>query len=155
MTNLTGIAEIKVSYSTNVPKEARLKTNGPYDSFKILYQSWDKDNIELFETVKVMLLNRANQVLGIYTVATGGTSGCHVDAKMVFSVALATAASAVVVCHNHPSGSTRPSQADINITKKLVEGGRLLDIDVLDHLIIAPDGNFYSFAEEGLIPPKS
>jgi len=83
-------------------------------------------------------------------ISIGGVSGTVVDAKLIFKKALEQLASAIILCHNHPSGNLKPSQADIDITRKLKQAGKTLDIDVLDHLIIAESG-FYSFADEGLL----
>ena len=96
------------------------------------------------------LMNRANRALGIAQVSHGGISGTVADPKVIFQHALKANASSVILLHNHPSGNTQPSEADIHLTKKLVEGGKLLDIAVLDHLIVTIDG-YYSFADEGLI----
>jgi DNA repair protein RadC len=99
----------------------------------------------------IILLNRANKVISKEQISAGGVSGTVVDAKIIFQKALQTApASSIILCHNHPSGNTRPSQADIDITKKLKEAGETLDISVLDHLIIA-GSDYYSFADEGKI----
>jgi DNA repair protein RadC len=99
----------------------------------------------------IILLNRANKVIGKEQISSGGVSGTVVDAKIIFRKTLETApASSIILCHNHPSGNTRPSQADIDITKKLKDAGETLDIAVLDHLIIA-ENDYYSFADEGRI----
>ncbi len=99
----------------------------------------------------IILLNRANKVIGKEQISSGGVSGTVVDAKIIFRKALEVApASSIILCHNHPSGSLKPSQADIDITKKLKQAGETLDISVLDHLIIAENG-YYSFADDGRI----
>ena len=97
-----------------------------------------------------MLLNRANLVIGKHFVSKGGQTGTVVDPKMVFKTALEHGANALILAHNHPSGSLKPSQADINITKRLVEVGKILEITVYDHLIIG-DNDFLSLADEGLM----
>jgi DNA repair protein RadC len=83
-------------------------------------------------------------------VSLGGVSGTVVDAKIIFKKALEIPASAIILCHNHPSGNLRPSGADIEITKKVKEGGALIDINVLDHLIVSERG-YFSFADEGML----
>ena len=80
----------------------------------------------------------------------GGVTGTVVDPKVVFKIALEHMASGIILCHNHPSGSLTPSDADLSLTKKLCEAGRLLDIQVLDHLIVAGE-RYFSFADEGKI----
>lgn len=97
----------------------------------------------------IILLNRANKVISKERISAGGVSGTVVDSKLIFRKVLETApASAIILCHNHPSGQIRPSQADIDITQKIKRAGETLDISVLDHLIIG-DGGFYSFSDEG------
>ncbi len=98
----------------------------------------------------ILLLNRANQIIAREQISSGGTAGTVVDAKMIFLRALECRASALVLCHNHPSGMLKPSQADIELTRKLSQAGRTLDISVLDHLIVSEKG-YYSFADEGMM----
>ena len=98
----------------------------------------------------VLMLNRGNQVLKRVQVSLGGVSGTVVDAKIIFKKALEIPASAIILCHNHPSGNLRPSQADIEITNKVKKGGELIDINVLDHLIVSERG-YFSFADEGML----
>ena len=121
------------------------------DAFDILYSTWNPETIEYREEFKVLMLNRANKVLGLITISTGGISGTVVDVKMIYQAALKSNASAIILGHNHPSGSTKPSEADRSITKKITAAGKVLDIGVLDHLIITPSSIYYSFADEGLI----
>ena len=92
-----------------------------------------------------MLLNRANKVLGIFEVSSGGSTGTVADPKLVFAAAIKANACGIILAHNHPSGNLQPSQADIDLTKKMKEGGKLLEIQILDHVIITTEG-YYSFA---------
>lgn len=96
----------------------------------------------------LLLLDRGNRLLERTKVSQGGMHGTVADPKLIFRSALEKRASSVILCHNHPSGQLRPSQEDIVLTKKLVEGGRFLDITVQDHLIVATTG-YYSFADNG------
>lgn len=96
----------------------------------------------------ILNLNRANRILSRTRISSGGMSGTVVDAKILFRRALHNEASAIILCHNHPSGNLFPSQADLDLTKKLVKAGKAVDIPVLDHLIVSERG-FYSFADEG------
>lgn len=102
------------------------------------------------EEVKILLLNRSNKVLGIYSLAKGGITSCVVDIRIILSIALKTLATGIILVHNHPSGNLKPSQDDLNVTKKLKESCKLLEITLLDHLIMTKD-NYFSFADEGLI----
>ncbi len=99
----------------------------------------------------ILLLNRANQVIGKERISSGGMAGTVVDAKIIFRKALEQGpASSIILAHNHPSGNLKPSQADIDITKKLKRAGTALDINVLDHLIIAGQ-SFFSFVDNGVL----
>jgi len=142
------ISEISVSYSNSNQK--KLKVKNSKESYKMLLNSWDKNIIELQEEFKVLLLNRSNSILGVYSMSKGGVAGTVVDPKLVFSVALKCNASSIIVCHNHPSGNLVPSEADKNLTQKLKIAGQYLDITLLDHLIITKE-SFYSFADSGLL----
>jgi len=103
-----------------------------------------------YEVFKILILNRNNCVLRIETISSGGVSGTVVDPKIIFKKALDYQASSIILCHNHPSGNLSPSTPDIEITKKIVSAGEMLEIKVLDHLIISNQG-YFSFADEGLI----
>jgi DNA repair protein RadC len=96
-----------------------------------------------------MLLNRANKVLGVLEISSGGISGTVADPKLIFAAALKAGASGLILSHNHPSSNLKPSQADISLTKKVKEGGTLLEIFVLDHIIVTSEG-YYSFADENV-----
>jgi DNA repair protein RadC len=98
----------------------------------------------------ILLLNRANRVIRKVQISQGGVAGTVADPKIIFKSALEELASGVIVAHNHPSGNLSASQADLDLTKKLKEGGRLLEIQVLDHLIIAGQ-KYFSFADEGIL----
>ncbi|HVV55151.1 MAG TPA: DNA repair protein RadC [Mucilaginibacter sp.] len=98
----------------------------------------------------MLLVGRSGKVLGRELVSKGGLSNTIADPKIIFSIALQNQASGIILVHNHPSGSLKPSQSDIDLTKKLSSAGRLLEIQVLDHLIIA-DSGYMSFGDEGLL----
>ncbi|QJD79033.1 RadC family protein [Spirosoma rhododendri] len=98
----------------------------------------------------ILVLNRANEVLRPVQISTGGVSGTVADPKLIFRHALEQLASGLILFHNHPSGNLTPSQADKDLTRRLKDAGRLLDIPVLDHLIFT-DKAYYSFADEGIL----
>ena len=140
------VAEIKVSYSTTSTPKVKI-TSGDV-AFELLLSLWDLDTIELQEEFKVLLLNRANEVLGIYPLSKGGITGTVVDSRLIFAVALKCNATGIIIAHNHPSGTLKPSEADITLTKSIKKCGDFLDITLIDHLIITKNG-FYSFSNEG------
>ena len=116
-----------------------------HDAF-LIFQPLLGDNHH--EEFWVLFLNRANRVTGKQQISSGGMAGTVVDPKLVFKSALDAKASGIILCHNHPSGNTKPSQQDIDLTKKMVSAGKVLEISVLDHLIVTQQ-SFYSFADEG------
>src|SRR5690606_22036141 len=137
-------------YKSKVKPSQRPKITSSKEAYEILLENWDEDQLEFVEQFKVLLLNRASKVLGIYEVSTGGVSSTVADPKLIFAAAIKGNASAMILAHNHPSGQLKPSDADINLTKKLKDGGKYLEISVLDHLIVTSEG-YYSFADEGLL----
>ncbi len=98
----------------------------------------------------VLFLSKKNKVIGKTRLSVGGTDATIMDAKIVFRKALEGMAAAIIVAHNHPSGTLRPSQADIDLTKKMKAVGEAIGLPLVDHIIIA-DGGYYSFLDEGLI----
>lgn len=98
----------------------------------------------------IILLNRANQVLKQQPVSLGGVSGTLADPKVIFKHALDNLASGIILVHNHPSGTLKPSEADIRLTNQLKTSGKMLEIPVLDHLIFTDEG-FFSFADRGML----
>jgi DNA repair protein RadC len=142
------ISEIIVSYSSC--KKEKEKVSNSKESYEVLLNSWNENIIELQEEFKVLLLNRSNQVLGVYPMSKGGVSGTIVDAKLVFGVALKCNASSIIVAHNHPSGNLSPSEADKKLTQKLKKASEYLDIKLLDHIIITKE-DFFSFSDNELL----
>jgi DNA repair protein RadC len=143
-------AEIRLTYKSTVKASDRLKIDGSYDAEQLIRKYWDDDTLDFQEQFKIILLNRANNVLGIVDISTGGIAGTIADPKVMFGAALKAAASGMILVHNHPSGNIMPSQTDIDLTKKIKEGGKILDITVLDHLILTRE-KYYSFSDEGLM----
>lgn len=148
--SLYQVSEINLTYRPKFKASERPKVTSSKDAYDILYNNWDLDKIELLEQFKILLLNRANNVIGIFQVSSGGIAGTVADPKLIFSTALKACASSIILSHNHPSGNLQPSPQDIELTKKIKTGGSYLDIMVLDHVIITPD-RYYSFADEGMI----
>jgi len=97
----------------------------------------------------IICLNRNNRFISKHKISSGGIAGTVADMKMIFNIALKELASSVILCHNHPSGNNQPSESDRILTKKAVEGGKLLEIEVLDHIIIAQH-QYFSFKQDGL-----
>lgn len=122
----------------------RKKINGSKDAATIFMSLMDGKTHEEFW---VMVLNRANFLMGTFCISKGGMTGTVADGKEIFRTALEQKAVSILLSHNHPSGNLKPSEADIRLTKKLRDAGNALDIPVLDHIIVS-DSGYYSFADE-------
>ena len=142
------VTEVELVYRNRQKPEDRPKIRDPESAYKILLASWNMNRIELVEEFKILLMDRAHTCLGVSSISSGGMSYCIVDPKIIFATALKARASSIILAHNHPSGNLKPSDADIALTRKLQEGGKLLEISVPDHLIITPY-RFYSMTENG------
>jgi DNA repair protein RadC len=129
---------------SDFPKEKITSSN---ESFKFIKQFY-KDDIEIFESVFILLLNNANQTIGYAKISQGGITGTIVDVRLVAKYAVESLASGIILAHNHPSGNLNPSNADIEITQKVKNALKLLDVILLDHIILT-DKNYYSFLDEG------
>lgn len=127
--------------------EEKLHITGSRDCFDILKPHLQDLRHEEFW---ILMLNRANRLIKKHQVSQGGVAGTVADPKIIFKISLAELASGIILAHNHPSGNLTASQADIDLTKKLVEAGKLLEIQVLDHLIVAGQ-KYFSFADEGML----
>jgi DNA repair protein RadC len=147
----TTISEVRLVYRTKVKASDRLQVKCSKDAFDIFMNNWDLDSIEHIEEFKLMLMTRSNKVLGIASISKGGISGTVTDVRIILQYAIKANASGIIICHNHPSGNLQPSESDTKLTQKIKESGNLMDIQLLDHLIIVPEGLYYSLADEGII----
>jgi DNA repair protein RadC len=149
MMNLSKVAEVQITYSSKTKASERQKVINSRSANDIL-KPFFEDIMEYREGMYLLMMNRANKVLGVSELSKGATSGTLCDAKILFTTALKANAHKIILAHNHPSGNLRPSQQDINLTRKINEGARLLDIELTDHLIMSSEG-YMSFGDEGLI----
>jgi DNA repair protein RadC len=145
------VNEISIKYQGNFKMNQAPKITSSNSAVELLFESWDKDRIGLQECFKVMLLNNSNKVKGIFEVSTGGITGTLVDVRILFAVILKSLTTSIILAHNHPSGNLKPSEADKQLTNKIKNAGEFLDIKLLDHIIIIPDGEYFSFADEGIL----
>jgi len=126
----------------------QMKTSA--DAAQFFRTIFNADTIQWTEESAMITLNRANEVISVDKLSSGGTSGVIVDAKVVFTIALKLTGHSIILAHNHPSGNLQASEDDIKVTKQLVNAGRVLDIRVLDHLILTDKG-YLSMADEHLM----
>lgn len=140
------VAEVRVSLYPKGSIKDRPTVNRSTDAEEYFRLGWE--DLSYCESFKVMFLNRANKVIGIREISRGGIVATVVDLRMIFQAALGVNATAMIVAHNHPSGNLTPSDADIRLTRRIKEAGVIMEINLLDHLILADSGH-YSFADEG------
>jgi DNA repair protein RadC len=144
------VAEIQLVYKSRTKLSLRPQINNPSVAVSILRKYWDKDKIDFIEQFKVLLLNPAKRFVGMYEVSSGSTRGTTCDPKLVFVAALKANASGIIIAHNHPAGSLKPSVADITLTTEFQQWGELLQIPVLDHIILTSE-SYLSLGNEGLL----
>ena len=149
MKELNSLGELTIGYKYNSNINNRPKVSSSSDAYDVIKKVFDKDCIGLREQFVVMYLNNANKVIGLIKLFEGATSNVLVDNKLVVAPALKLMATAIIVSHNHPSGNLSASDADLKMTESLKQACMLFSISLLDHLIITPDNQYYSLADEG------
>jgi DNA repair protein RadC len=157
LSNFRGIGEAKAISIIAALEIGRRRNETETKAIETIMSSRDAYNmmhrhlIDLnHEEFWIILLGRSSKVLGKELISKGGLSGTVADPKIIFHIALQHQASGIILIHNHPSGNLKPSQSDISLTKKLSEAGRMLDIQIFDHLIIGDNG-YFSFGDESLL----
>ena len=139
------ISEYSLKYTKSEIQKTKITTS---ESASNVIRKFYFDDINIYESFFILLLNRANNTTGFAKISQGGTAGTVVDIKIIAKYAVESLSSAVIICHNHPSGNIKPSEADISITKKIKDALLLLDISLTDHIILS-ENNYYSFADNG------
>ncbi len=148
---INAVDEVQVKYNRRTRAEERAKIQSSEESAKCVAEKMQNRSYQ--ETFSAMYLNKANRVLNWKEISRGGAAGTVVDLKHIFVVGIRLNASSIVLCHNHPSGNMKPSEADVKITRKIVESGKMLEMIIHDHIILGgeSDVTHYSFADEGII----
>ena len=141
------VNEIQISYKEQLDVHQMPKITGSKAAAELLYNHWDKKTIGCQECFKVVLLNNANRVKGVYEISKGSITGTLVDLRILFAIILKSLTVAIVLVHNHPSGNLCASQADKELTHKIKQAAGFFDVAVLDHLILAPNGSYFSFSD--------
>ena len=144
------ITEVSLAYKASQPVETLPQITSPQEAADYLRSIWDEDTLELREEFVVVLLNNAKKVLGWSRMSTGGSTATIVEPSAVFQLALLGKADSIICCHNHPSGNLKASSADISLTARLTNAGKLLGITLDDHIILTRAG-YVSLREEGLM----
>lgn len=143
------IDEIKISYS-NISYDKRIKILDSATAYASFKDSWNIETIELFEEFKIILLNHASEALGIYTVSKGGISSTVVEIRHILFVALKTNSTGIILAHNHPSGNLKPSSSDLKLTERMNEACKMMDLNLMDHIILSKQ-SYFSFKDEGYL----
>lgn len=144
------VTEIELTYYNKLKAKDRPQITRPVVAYKILEENWSHQ-MSLLEEFNMLLLDRSNRVMSMIKLSKGGRTGTVVDLKIAFAAALKGLATGLIIAHNHPSGNLKPSEEDINLTEKFKQAGEILDIVIYDHIILSPDGEYYSFSEHGLM----
>ena len=142
--------KLSVKFSDEVKQSDLQKITSSYDAYNVLQKCFDEDTFLIQEQFIVLLLNNSNKVIGFYPLSNGGLTSTVVDIRLIFATAIKSLATSIILAHNHPSGQTRPSEADKQITQKIKKAGEVLDIKLLDHLILTAE-TYTSFADECLL----
>ena len=143
----SAIPELSLKYKkSNIPK---IKITNDIDSYKYVSQFYF-DDINIYESFFIVLLNRANNTTGYVKISQGGTAGTIVDIKIICKYAIESLCHGIIMCHNHPSGNIKPSQEDIKLTHQIKKALEIFNIHLIDHIIIS-EKKYYSFSKEGLI----
>lgn len=145
------VNEIQISYREKLSTLQSNSITNSNDVAQLLFKNWDSDTIGLNECFKILLLNQSNKVKGIFPLSIGGITGTLVDIRILFAIILKTLSVGIILAHNHPSGQLRASEQDRQLTQKIKQAAQLFDVKVLDHIILAPDGSYFSFADHGLM----
>lgn len=138
------VGEVELTYKNRVPFDKRLNLASSISSYNQLLKIFDPNKIEYKESFVVIFCDKMGNMTGYHTHAQGGVDGCSVDIRQVLQGALLTNSAALIVAHNHPSGNLRPSRMDRELTSKLADACKILDIKLLDHIIVTSHG-YYSF----------
>ena len=146
------VCEVKISYQPKVKSSKRPFLNSSVNIYRFLMENevFPPETIEYKEYFKVMLLNNARKLLGVIHLSEGSIDGTMVDVRHIMQAAILANASGLIICHNHPSGSCRPSLQDDIITTKVQTACNLFGIKLMDHLVITAE-SYYSYADEGKI----
>lgn len=137
--------QLKVKVTATKGDEIFVKNSN--DIVEVLRNIFNADTIQWTEEFIIVCLNRSHKIIGTCKVGMGGFSGVVCDPKVIMTIALQSAASSLILAHNHPSGSLKPSEADRTMTNKIKQACKLFDISLLDHIILTSE-SYYSFAEE-------
>jgi len=147
---ISQVCELTINYSQKIKNSLLPAVHSSSDVYNYVVNNGIIKGINHRESMICLMLSRANKILGYALIGLGGIAGTVCDPRLVFQIALKANAPSIIMCHNHPSGNEKPSEADIKLTQKIKDGAKLLDISLHDHLIVT-DELYYSFADQGMM----
>lgn len=145
------VKEVQLVYAPDNAIPSRKKVTTSADAHTTLLEAYDHQTITFQEECIVLYLNRSNKPIGFYKISKGSISGTVVDVRLILATAIKGLASGIILSHNHPSGNPEPSTTDITLTKKIKDACKLMDLQLLDHIIVNPFGGYTSFADLGIL----
>ncbi len=150
--DLFQVTELELVYHPKRQLDVDIQIDEAKKAQQVFRANWRKGTMSLVESFYVMFLNNSKNVIGLAEISRGGYNATVVDPRLVFGYAIKAAANSIIMAHNHPSGRLQASQADIHLTERLEAGGKILGINVDDHLILTPDGNYLSVCHQSPRP---
>ena len=148
---LNNVAEISLSYNYKVKAKDRAKATNSEELAKAFFGVYDKGSIEVTETSYCAVLDGKMSIIGIIKIGEGDSTTTHMNINRAFQAAIMCNGKYIAVCHNHPSGSLNPSEPDKRMTRLFCEGAKTINMRLIDHIILSPDGDCFSFNENGMI----
>lgn len=148
---LNNVAEISMTYNYKIKAKDRVKAAGSNELATAFFNVYDKGSIEVIETSYCAILDNRLAIIGIIKIGEGDNSSSHMNLNRAFQAAIMCNGKYIAICHNHPSGNLYPSEQDKNMTRIFRDGANLLNMRLIDHIILGPDGDLFSFNENGMI----
>lgn len=151
MEDIYKLCEVTIHYEPQIKASQQPKIACSQDIYKLLIERvFDMKTIQHKEFFYVLLINRSGRLIGVHLVSQGGLNGTIADVRIIMQTAILSNASGIILCHNHPSENTKPSNEDDSITKKVKKACNLMEIRLLDHIIVSSEG-YYSYTDEGVL----
>lgn len=148
---LNNVAEISLTYNYKVKAKDRAKATSSDELSKAFFSIYDKGSIEVTETSYCAVLDGKMSIIGIVKIGEGDNTTTHMNINRAFQAAIMCNGKYIALCHNHPSGNMQPSEPDKRMTRLFCEGARTINMRLIDHIILSPEGDYFSFSENGMI----
>lgn len=151
MEGILKVCDVKLTYNTKVKSSERPVIHNSEDTYRLLVDHvYNEGTIQYKEYLKLILLNNSSKVLGVSNISEGGINETSADIRIIMQAAISGNASSIILAHNHPSGSLKPSAQDDLVTTNLRKAAKLFNITLLDHIIVT-DRGYYSYLDEGRV----